>query len=70
MQILISPVLYLTGINSWEGAQTALHTILTTDLKPGAYYLKCAEKTPHNLANDQEKCKLLWDNSMKLLKLV
>ncbi|CAH8491261.1 unnamed protein product [Dicrocoelium dendriticum] len=54
-------------ITPWQGAQTTMYTVLSSNLVPGGYYSNCAVKTPSSTALNNEDCKWLWEKSCELV---
>ncbi len=53
----------------WEGAQTTLYTVLTADLKSGAYYADCKVATPLPPVLDEKVAEELVEASRKAVGL-
>ncbi|XP_055379177.1 retinol dehydrogenase 14 [Condylostylus longicornis] len=54
-----------------QGAQTTLHVATDPELEnvSGKYYMDCKERGLSNAAQDMEKARKIWEESIKLVKL-
>ncbi|XP_078593062.1 retinol dehydrogenase 12-like [Branchiostoma floridae x Branchiostoma japonicum] len=68
---IISPLMYVVGKSSVQGAQTSLHCALQEGLesKSGLYFSDCAEKDPSPAGQDDEAAKRLWEVSEEMVGL-
>jgi hypothetical protein len=59
---------YLLGRTPDQGSLTTVYTIVDENIKPGAYYDSC-ELSEHNPEVDNEEvCKQLFEESLKIIK--
>jgi retinol dehydrogenase 12 len=59
----IRPIMKLFMLTNEQGAQTTLHCATANGITDGAYYDKCQEKRPSDLALDEALADELWNKS-------